>query len=496
MGSRGILSRVDAALRAGGGNGGGIPGACGLAAMEGTKSLKKRQPLSSVAAMDVLEEPRPEDMVDFPEDVTQRFNAVPARTLECIRAHIQAGTTEAFNICNLMDVTRQMARWRAHLPRVDPYYAVKCNPDTQVLAALASAGAGFDCASKAEIDLLRNMGIKTSRIVYANPCKQPSHIKHAAAVGVGLTVFDCEDELDKLHALHPSAKLLLRILVDDSQAQCTMSQKYGAPLWKVPELLRRASNLDLDVTGVSFHVGTLRARGPGPSPPERRANGSRRHAFATRLRAGSGCRGPESFVSAVHAARQTVDMAAALGLRMRVVDIGGGFPGGEVPEPGTLESRAPGPATFEAIAGELGRALDTYFPAAGGFELVAEPGRFFVSSSTTLVTNVIGRKADSQGNPMYFVDDGLYGSFNCILYDHAKVYPHALGADGGQLTHARAGACSVWGPTCDGLDCIVDAGTLPPLRVGDWLCWPNMGAYTSAAGSTFNGMARPPTLYA
>lgn len=55
--------------------------------------------------------------------------------------------------------------------------------------------------------------------------------------------------------------------------------------------------------------------------------------------------------------------------------------------------------------------------------------------------------------------------------------------------------CSIWGPTCDGLDRIVEQCNLPDLQVGDWLVFENMGAYTVAASSTFNGFQRPDIHY-
>ena len=54
---------------------------------------------------------------------------------------------------------------------------------------------------------------------------------------------------------------------------------------------------------------------------------------------------------------------------------------------------------------------------------------------------------------------------------------------------------SIWGPTCDGLDRIVERCNLPEMHVGDWMLFENMGAYTVAAASTFNGFQRPTIYY-
>ena len=92
---------------------------------------------------------------------------------------------------------------------------------------------------------------------------------------------------------------------------------------------------------------------------------------------------------------------------------------------------------------------------------------------------------------MYYINDGVYGSFNCLLYDHAVVDIKTLDTSDSNDTHDS----SVWGPTCDGLDCVLTSVQLPDLNIGDWVYFTNMGAYTMAAGSTFNGMPRPNTYH-
>jgi ornithine decarboxylase len=132
---------------------------------------------------------------------------------------------------------------------------MKCNPDARVVSLLAAEGCNFDCASKAEIQIALDNGATPDRIIFANPCKQPSHVAFAQSVGVNVSTFDGADELYKIGALQPGADLVFRVQVDDSHAVCTMSQKYGAPLSHLPELLSVAQSLGLNVIGVSYHVG-------------------------------------------------------------------------------------------------------------------------------------------------------------------------------------------------------------------------------------------------
>lgn len=369
---------------------------------------------------------------------------------------------DAFYVCDLGDILKKHLRWTRALPRVTPFYAVKCNDSRAVVTTLASLGTGFDCASKTEIQLVQSLGVDPDRIIYANPCKQVSQIKYASAHGVQMMTFDSEVELMKVARCHDSAKLVLRIATDDSKAVCRLSIKFGAQLKACRGLLEKAKELGLDVIGVSFHVG-------------------------------SGCTDPLTFSQAISDARCVFDMGAELGFNMNLLDIGGGFPGSDDVE-----------LKFEEITAVINPALDKYFPSDSKVKIIAEPGRFYVASAYTLVVNIIAKKdiVDDENtfddedttdrSIMYYVNDGVYGSFNCILYDHAHCLPSLHKRP---KPDERMYPCSIWGPTCDGLDRIVEQCTLPDLQVGDWLVFENMGAYTVAASSTFNGFQRPDIHY-
>ena len=178
------------------------------------------------------------------------------RLVDAMVAGVVAGAEEPFYVVDLDAAKERLALWRSLLPGVEPHYAVKCNGDAALLLTLAAEGVGFDCASASEIKAALALGVAPSRILYANPVKQPSHVRYAAEVGVPLTVFDGESELHKIARLAPSTALLLRVAVDDSQAQCVLSNKYGAPPADAERLLTTAYGLGLTVSGVSFHVGS------------------------------------------------------------------------------------------------------------------------------------------------------------------------------------------------------------------------------------------------
>ena len=232
------------------------------------------------------------------------------------------------------------------------FAAVKCNPDPYVLRLLAGLGTGFDCASNNEIARVLELGnVDPSRIIFANPCKAVSFIRNAAKSGVNMMTFDNVDELYKVARTHPSAKLVLRILTDDSKSLCRLGLKFGAPLVAVPGLLAKAQELGLSVIGVSFHVG-------------------------------SGSYDSSAFADAIARARAAFDMGKAAGYTFTLLDVGGGFED----------------ATFEANAAVLSEAIDHHFPDRGSIRLIAEPGRFYVSKAFHLAANIIARRAPIAGD--------------------------------------------------------------------------------------------------
>ncbi|KAL6716373.1 Ornithine decarboxylase [Lecanora helva] len=352
-----------------------------------------------------------------------------------------AGEEDAFFVADMGEVYRQHLRWKMNLKRVKPHYAVKCNPDPEVLRLLAGLGTGFDCASKAEIESVLDLGVDPSRIIYAQPCKTKSHVRFAAEQGVKQMTFDNSDELYKIKHFFPSAELFLRILTDDSSSLCRLSDKFGASMDTTRALLLLAKDLDLNVVGVSFHVG-------------------------------SGACDPQSFAKAVEDSRIVFNQASEIGYELKILDVGGGFCGN----------------SFESTANVLSKALDDHVPPS--VRVIGEPGRYYVSSAFTLACNVIARRdfvdpATRQTNYMLYLNDGVYGNFANLIYDHQIAAPCILSK---RDADTRSTEYSLWGPSCDGIDRITASCTLHGLiDVGDWLYFEEMGAYTKSCATRFNG---------
>ena len=372
---------------------------------------------------------------------------------------------QQFYIVDLQSVDRTLATWRTVLPRVRPFYAVKCNPDMGILRTIAEAGGDFDCASPNEIERVLSLGVRPERILFANPCKRKIDLKHALGCGVTLTTLDSIFELDKIaEVCGTRMAALLRIYASDPHAQCLLSNKFGAHPSEWAAILQRFVDTGVPMAGISFHVG-------------------------------SGACTPAAFESAIGQARACIDVARALGLEPFIVDVGGGFV----------------PATFDRIGATVAAALDAHFPAESGFELIAEPGRLLAERCAHLVCPVIGKKVGGGGGVggaahQYWIADGVYGSFNCMLYDHAvPPVPILLTGDAKQdvakqdvtKQDVTKVTCKIVGPSCDSIDEIHAAIEMPDMNVGDWLLFPNMGAYTIAGASCFNGIPfyKTPAVY-
>lgn len=302
-------------------------------------------------------------------------------------------------------------------------------------------GTGFDCASKSEIEQVLNLGVDPSRIIYAQPCKTKSYVRFAAEQGVKQMTFDNSDELYKIKRFFPDAELFLRILTDDSTSLCRLSDKFGASLDTTIDLLILAKDLELNVTGVSFHVG-------------------------------SGASDPQSFDKAVRDARIVFDQAADIGYKLETLDVGGGFSGD----------------LFESMADVLNKALDENFPSY--VRIIGEPGRYYVASAFTLACNIIARRdlqdpATMATNYMLYLNDGVYGNFSSLIFDHQIASPRILSK---RDRSTRSTEYSLWGPSCDGIDRVTENCTLHGvLDVGDWLYFEEMGAYTGCSATKFNG---------
>lgn len=329
-----------------------------------------------------------------------------------------------------------------HLSRVNLYYAVKANPDERIIRTLADLGACFDVASDGEMMFLNQMGITPERMVYANPIKTASGLAVAKRTGIYKFTFDNESEIEKMAKAVPGGSVLLRIRVDNPKALVDLNKKFGAHPDDALRLLALAREQGLDVAGLCFHVGSQSTDA-------------------------------QAYVDALKICRQLFDEAGKQGFNLRILDIGGGFPIPAINETVDVLS----------MTRQISVLLDKYFP---DVDIWAEPGRFICGTAVNLITRVIGlQKRNNQ--QWYFLDDGLYGTFSGVIFDHWDF----------ELETFKSGAkipATFAGPSCDSLDIMFRDKMTVPLDMDDLILVPDCGAYTSASATVFNGFAKTPML--
>jgi ornithine decarboxylase len=343
-------------------------------------------------------------------------------------------------------IRRNYATFRKHLPKVQAYYAVKANPAPEIVQTLHAAGASFDVASLPEFlqvyENIKHLPAKErqdyvwDKIIYANPIK-PQETLEALDEYKPLITYDNIDELKKIERHAPHAGLVLRLRVPNTGSMVELSSKFGCDPGEAVDLIQAAFRAGLVVEGLSFHVG-------------------------------SQCTNFENFVQALNIAAAIMAEARSRGHEIKILDIGGGFP-----VPYYDAQMQP----FSVLARKINAEIDRLF--SKDIEILAEPGRFLVATAAIVVARVIGRAA-RDGKPCYYIDDSVYHTFSGIVFDHCQYRIRAF-------KRGATGICTVFGQTCDGMDTITHSAELPHLEIGDLVYSEDIGAYSNASSTRFNG---------
>ncbi len=352
--------------------------------------------------------------------------------------------------CLVFDVDRVAENFRtlrAALPLARIYYAVKANPAPQVLERLVTLGSRFDAASAEEIDACLAAGATPAAISYGNTIKKVSAIARAHQAGVSLFAFDSIEELEKLARHAPGSRVYCRIMVENAGADWPLSRKFGTDVATARALMLRAGELGLDPYGLSFHVGSQQTD-------------------------------PASYQLAIGKVAMLFTDLRDAGVKLRMVNLGGGFPV-------RYRDEVPGIDAFaDAIMGAMTRAFGNDLP-----ETLVEPGRFIVGDAGVVSAEVVLVSRRTQDDPVRWVylDIGRFGGLaetegEAIRYRITT--PHDGGANG---------PVAVAGPTCDGADVLYQRSNyrLPlALGCGDRVELHATGAYvTTYASQRFNGFA-------
>ena len=368
------------------------------------------------------------------------------RILEFLRARREAGRDNGPCLVVDLDVVRDNYNAFARaLPDTRVFYAVKANPEPQVLKLLADLGSCFDTASVVEIEQSLAAGASPDRISFGNTIKKEKDIARAYALGIRLFAVDCEAEVEKIARVAPGSKVFCRILSNGAGAEWPLSRKFGCAPEMAPRVLEHAYRLGLSAYGVSFHVGSQQ-------------------------------RNPKMWDGALKDASKIFRDLAERGIHLSMVNLGGGFPTKYLKDIPAV--KAYGQSIFRSLRKHFGNRIP---------ETIIEPGRGMVGNAGMIEAEVVlvSKKADDDKVRWVYLDIGKFNGLAETM-DEMIRYPIRTEQDGDDM-----GPCVLAGPTCDSVDVLYEKEPyfLPfSLEIGSKVLIEGTGAYTTTYSAVgFNG---------
>lgn len=368
-------------------------------------------------------------------------------------------------LINRDSISQQVALFNQCLPGVTPHFAVKANPHPGVLQHLDSLGVHFEIASQAELDLLLDQKIEPSKIIFSNPIKPRSHIAYAAQKGIHWFAVDSAQEVHKVADHAPQAEVYIRLHTSNKGSAWPLAGKFGANQNDIKSIMEAARERRINIAGLTFHVG-------------------------------SQCTNVNNWIRALRFCREVFHTLKNNNFNLKMLDMGGGFPVLQQPDTPRLQQVA------QLINRELDKLKKSLGETGKSLNIIAEPGRFLVANSGTLICQVIGinhrqlSSADSIQSDLFHhqqiqhwlhLDAGFYSGllelkdglvFPILSHKHGKNIPWQLA-----------------GPTCDSIDVFGQDIQLPKdLAEGDFLFFNCTGAYVNACACEFNGFPTPQVL--
>ncbi|MEC4675643.1 MAG: type III PLP-dependent enzyme [Nitrospirota bacterium] len=322
------------------------------------------------------------------------------------------------------------------------FYAVKANPDIEVLKLIDSLGIGFEIASEGELNILSSIGVGKERIISSNPVKSFRFLEMASSYGISNFSFDSVDEIEKLRDCSPGSNVYVRLLVPNEGSDWPLSKKFAVEVDAAEDLLVMAKKKGLNPVGITFHVG-------------------------------SQCRNIYNWNTALDKAKTLWDRAEKRGVNLSVLNIGGGYPIRYTQDV----------VDIETIDRNVNRLIYEKFP--GNTQVFIEPGRAIVGDAGVFVSRVIG-KAKRADEDWLYIDVGI---FNGLMESIGGIkYSYIVESSRQEKKWTLAG------PSCDSFDVIDKDILLPEPDVGNLILILSSGAYTVSYASEFNGFSIPETI--
>ena len=329
-----------------------------------------------------------------------------------------------------------------HIRNSRVFYAVKANPDREVLLFLNSFGIGFEIASEGELQMLASLGVEPERIITSNPIKTLKFLEQAVSYGIKYYAYDSVAEVEKLSRYAPGCNVYVRLSVPNEGSEWPLSKKFGVELDEAGGLLLSAKKRGLNPVGITFHVG-------------------------------SQCNNVYNWNSAIEKARDLWEVAEQNGIRFSMLNIGGGYP----------IHYTKNVVDIETIEKQIDRAIAKKFPK--DVEIFIEPGRAVVGDAGIFVATVIGKARRGDENWLY-IDVGV---FNGLMESIGGIkYVYIVGS------RNEPERWTIAGPSCDSFDVIDHGVLLPEPEIGNRILILSSGAYTVSYASEFNGFSIPKTI--
>jgi ornithine decarboxylase len=345
----------------------------------------------------------------------------------------------------LMDKARIKSRVRSigkKIKNSKVFYAVKANSNIEVLRLVNKMGLGFEIASEGELALLVSLGVEPDRIITSNPIKSFRFLRAAAEYGLSYFAFDSRDEVLKIRDYLPGSNVYVRLAVPNEGSEWPLSKKFGVELDEAEELLVYAKKKGLNPVGLTFHVG-------------------------------SQCTNIYNWNSALDKAKILWDRAEKAGIKLSVLNIGGGYP----------IRYTKNVVDIQSIDRNINSLISEKFPRKT--RVFIEPGRAVVGDAGIFVSRVTG-KAVRDGEDWMYIEVGV---FNGLM--------ESIGGIRYRYIVEGVKSSKKWtlaGPSCDSMDVIDKGVELPEPDIGSLILILSSGAYTMSYASEFNGFAIPKTF--
>ena len=348
-------------------------------------------------------------------------------------------------LCMDLDgIKRRYIELKYHFSKFNVYYAVKANDHERIIKSLAELGSHFEVASSQELSKVLQAGVSPNRIISSNPVKPPDFIEYCKEVGMDRFAVDSYTEIDKIAAVMKRARVYVRVVVPNEGSDWPLSKKFGVDLDTAIDLLEYAREKNLIPYGITFHVG-------------------------------SQCNNFRNWFIGIRTASELWERARMRGLKLQMLNIGGG-----IPVKYSYEA-----LSIEDIAYYVKGLMQKFFPILP-HELQMEPGRGIVGDQGMMICRVIGKAKRGEDNWLY-IDTGVFNGL-----------AEALGGIRYAFYLDKEGELKEWtigGVSCDSMDVVARNVALPEPEVGDYLYILSAGAYTTVYAAPFNGFPVPEVIF-